>query len=112
MQEDGVRAYGLEGHYAGTESTGLGVLELETKPQGEVLDRVGEAAKRLVERGADCILLGKYHVLGLACRPIVTMPSLPSSETDSIRLCGHDEFCGEMRASRCIRWGQRGRKCY
>lgn len=58
MQEDAVKAYGLEGHYAGTESTGLGVLELETKPREEVLDRVEEAAKRLVARGADCLLLG------------------------------------------------------
>ena len=59
MQHDAVAGYGLGQFYAGSEATGLGVLELETKPRYEVLGRMGDASKRLVdEKGADCVLLG------------------------------------------------------
>jgi len=58
MHEDAIRYYGLEGFSAGCESTNLGVLELETAPRDKVLDLIGEAAKRLQEKGADCIALG------------------------------------------------------
>jgi len=59
MQGDGVAGYGLSQFYAGSEATKLGVLELETKPKREVLGRVGEAARVLVEdKGADCVALG------------------------------------------------------
>jgi Asp/Glu/hydantoin racemase len=52
-------AMGLSHFYAGSEATGLGVLELETKPREEVLGRMGDASRRLVgEKGADCVLLG------------------------------------------------------
>jgi Asp/Glu/hydantoin racemase len=59
MHEDAIRYYGLDGFSVGCETTGLGVLELETLPRDKVLDLVGEAARRLVqEKGADCIALG------------------------------------------------------
>jgi len=59
MHEDAIRMYGFEGYSAGVETTGLGVLELESKPRGEVLGLVGDAARRLVEeKGADCVGLG------------------------------------------------------
>lgn len=58
MQEEAVRAYGLEPYYVGSEATALGVLELESRPREIVLNRVGDAAYRLMERGADCIALG------------------------------------------------------
>jgi Asp/Glu/hydantoin racemase len=59
MHEDAIRNYGLEGYSVGCETTGLGVLELESRPQHEVLGLVAGAARRLVEeRGADCICLG------------------------------------------------------
>lgn len=59
MHEDAVRYYGLDGFSVGCETTGLGVLELETLPRDKVLGLVGEAARRLVqEKGADCIALG------------------------------------------------------
>jgi Asp/Glu/hydantoin racemase len=59
MQHDAVAGYGLSHFYAGSEATGLGVLELETKPRNEVLGRMGDASRRLVEeKGADCVLLG------------------------------------------------------
>ena len=57
-QEDSIRAYGLEGYSVGSQATGLGVLELETRPRAEVLKSVADSARVLVERGADCILLG------------------------------------------------------
>jgi Asp/Glu/hydantoin racemase len=59
MQHDAVASYGLGHFFAGSEATGLGVLELETKPRDEVLGRMGDASRRLVEeKGADCVLLG------------------------------------------------------
>lgn len=57
--EHSIHDYGLEAFSAGAVSTGLRVLDLERKPQAEVLNLVGEAARQLVEeKGADCILLG------------------------------------------------------
>lgn len=58
MHEDAIRYYGLEGFSAGCETTNLGVLELETAPREKVLNLIGEAAKRLQLKGADCIALG------------------------------------------------------
>ncbi|KKY15889.1 putative carbon-nitrogen hydrolase [Phaeomoniella chlamydospora] len=58
LQSDAVRAYGLDGYSVGSEATGLGVLELETKSRSEVLGRVAESARVLVDQGADCVLLG------------------------------------------------------
>ncbi|PMD56473.1 uncharacterized protein K444DRAFT_536082 [Hyaloscypha bicolor E] len=59
MHEDAIRYYGLDGFSVGCETTGLGVLELETFPRDKVLGLVSEAARRLVqEKGADCIALG------------------------------------------------------
>ena len=58
MGEDAIQSYGLRKYSVGSEHTGLGVLELETKPRDEVLERVGETARRLVEKGADTVLLG------------------------------------------------------
>lgn len=49
---------GKESRFAGVVATGLGVLELETKPREEVLSRLRECGMRLVRRGAKCILLG------------------------------------------------------
>ena len=58
MLQDAIRSYGLEGHSVGVEATGLGVLELESKPKEEVLGLMGEAANELKRKGADCIALG------------------------------------------------------
>ena len=58
MGEDALHYYRMENFSVESESTGLGVLELETKPREEVLERVGDAARRLVDKGADTILLG------------------------------------------------------
>ncbi|MCJ1405842.1 hypothetical protein MMC11_009072 [Xylographa trunciseda] len=65
MHEDAMRGYGLAGHSVGAEGTGMGVLELETLAQGEVQGRMGDAAARLVARGADCVCLGCAGMVGL-----------------------------------------------
>ena len=58
MQDDAVRAYGLEHFYVGSEVTALGVLELESKPREEVNKRIAVCSRTLVKNGADVILLG------------------------------------------------------
>lgn len=58
IQADQVAAYGLNHFYVGSEATHLGVLELEGRPREEVAKRVAHAARALVVKGADTILLG------------------------------------------------------
>jgi Asp/Glu/hydantoin racemase len=53
-----VQAAGAHGSSAGVIATGLGVLELESRPQDEVLRRIEECTSTLIERGASCIVLG------------------------------------------------------
>ena len=55
--EDSVREYGLAGYCVGVEES-LGVLELKTMPEEEVLEIMGKAARTLVARGADTLTLG------------------------------------------------------
>ncbi|KAI9822609.1 MAG: hypothetical protein M1827_000328 [Pycnora praestabilis] len=75
MMDDAIRNYGLEGVSAGPLSTGLGVLELETKPRDEVLDRVQRTAELLVElKGADCIALGCAGMTDMKERCENTLP--------------------------------------
>lgn len=49
---------GAQNASAGVISTGLGVLELESKPRDEVLTRIQESTSLLIDRGAKCIILG------------------------------------------------------
>lgn len=56
--EDSVKAYGLDSFCAGVRSCNLGVLELETKPEDEVLGIMCSAAQQLVKDGADTLTLG------------------------------------------------------
>ncbi|KAJ9145491.1 Carbon-nitrogen hydrolase [Pleurostoma richardsiae] len=59
LHEDAIAlSYGLGSFSAGCETSDLGVLELESKPKEEVYVALVAAARRLVERGADCICLG------------------------------------------------------
>lgn len=58
MHEDSIRHYGFDGFCAGVGSCGLGVLELESKSEKEVLDIMCGVAKDLVAKGADCLTLG------------------------------------------------------
>ncbi|KAL2221842.1 carbon-nitrogen hydrolase [Thermoascus aurantiacus ATCC 26904] len=56
--EDAIRHYGFDGFCAGVVSCGLGVLELETKSEKEVLDIICNVAKDLVAHGVDTLTLG------------------------------------------------------
>ena len=67
--EHSIHDYGLSAFSAGVVSTGLSVLDLEQKPKAEVLDLVGDAARRLVEeRDADCIALGCAGMVEMVAR--------------------------------------------
>lgn len=56
--EDSVKHYGLQSFCAGVKDCNLGVLELESKPEKEVLQIMCEVGKKLVEDGADVLTLG------------------------------------------------------
>jgi Asp/Glu/hydantoin racemase/predicted amidohydrolase len=56
--EDSVKHYGLDSFCAGVRSCDLGVLELESKPEKEVLGIMCDVAKKLVGDGADVLTLG------------------------------------------------------
>lgn len=73
MHNDSIHQYGLSTYSAGTESSGLGVLELERLPKEQVLGKVGDAARRLVLKGADCICLGCAGMteMKLKCEEVV-----------------------------------------
>jgi Asp/Glu/hydantoin racemase/predicted amidohydrolase len=58
MHEDAIRHYGFDAFCAGVGSCELGVLELETKEEKEVLDKMCSVAKELVANGADTLTLG------------------------------------------------------
>lgn len=58
MHEDSIRHYGFSGFCAGVGSCGLGVLELESKSEQDVLNIMCGVAKDLVAQGADCLTLG------------------------------------------------------
>ncbi|KAK2777887.1 hypothetical protein FQN53_002022 [Emmonsiellopsis sp. PD_33] len=58
MHEDSIAHYGFEKFCAGVGSCGLGVLELESKKEEEVLDIMCGVAKDLVAKGADTLTLG------------------------------------------------------
>jgi len=56
--EDSVKHYGLKPFCAGVRSCDLGVLELESKPEEQVLGTMCEVGKKLVADGADVLTLG------------------------------------------------------
>lgn len=59
LHEDSINTtYGLGRFSVGCEAADVSVLELETRPKEEVYAVLVGAARRLVERGADCICLG------------------------------------------------------
>ncbi|KAJ4387906.1 hypothetical protein N0V93_008509 [Gnomoniopsis smithogilvyi] len=59
LHQDSINTtYGLGDFSVGCEAADVSVLELETKPKEEVYAGLVGAARRLVERGADCICLG------------------------------------------------------
>jgi Asp/Glu/hydantoin racemase len=70
-----VRIAGAQDSSAGVISTGLGVLELESRPRDEVLARIEECTTMLIDRGARCIILG---CAGMAPLEKLLRDTLPS----------------------------------
>ena len=62
--EDSLLTAGLLAHCAGITGTGLGVLELESEPERTAVAFI-DAARRLIERGAEVICLGCAGMAGL-----------------------------------------------
>ncbi|RAL00013.1 carbon-nitrogen hydrolase [Aspergillus ibericus CBS 121593] len=58
IHADAIRHAGMDGFCAGVEACNLGVLELESKDEAEVVGAMCGAAERLVAQGADTITLG------------------------------------------------------
>jgi Asp/Glu/hydantoin racemase len=56
--EESVKHYGLDSFCIGVRSCDLGVLELDSKPEKEVLGVMCEVGKKLVDEGADVLTLG------------------------------------------------------
>jgi Asp/Glu/hydantoin racemase len=56
--EESVKHYGLDPFCIGVQSCDLGVLELESKPEKEVLGVMCEVGKKLADEGADVLTLG------------------------------------------------------
>jgi Asp/Glu/hydantoin racemase/predicted amidohydrolase len=56
--QDSVKHYGFDSFCAGVRSCDLGVLELESKPEKEVLGIMGDVGRKLVADGADVLTLG------------------------------------------------------
>jgi Asp/Glu/hydantoin racemase/predicted amidohydrolase len=56
--QDSVKHYGFDAFCAGVRSCDLGVLELESKPEKEVLGIMGDVGRKLVADGADVLTLG------------------------------------------------------
>ncbi|PYH94567.1 hypothetical protein BO71DRAFT_325208, partial [Aspergillus ellipticus CBS 707.79] len=66
---------GFGDHFVGCETGHVSVLELESSPKDVVYASLAMAAKRLVDRGADCICLGCAGMTQLyeSCRHAVKM---------------------------------------
>ncbi|PLB44211.1 D-hydantoinase [Aspergillus steynii IBT 23096] len=66
---------GLGNNFVGCETGNASVLELESAPKGFVHAGLATAARKLVDRGADCVCLGCAGMTGLheACRQAVLM---------------------------------------
>lgn len=69
-----VQVAGAQNSSAGVIATGLGVLELESRPRDEVLRRIEECTTTLIDRGARCIILG---CAGMAPLEILLRDTLP-----------------------------------
>lgn len=92
LHDDSIRHYGLSGWSVGCESANLGVLELESKPQEEVLSILASAAKKLVDiDGADCVCLGCAGMTNMreACEQAVGMDQRRAMIVDGVGVGVH-----------------------
>ena len=83
--------YGLGAYSVGTESSRLGVLELESRSSEEVVGRLTMAAQRLQAKGAECICLGCAGMTDLqkACQDAVGMHDRVAMVVDGVAMGVH-----------------------
>lgn len=83
--------YGMEAFSVGTESSRMSVLELESRPEEEVEDRLAKAATKLQIRGADCICLGCAGMTDMhkACQDAVGMHDRVAMVIDGVNMGVH-----------------------
>lgn len=101
MLDEAVSAFlGSHKNYAGTFSSGLGVLELHDAPQDIVNDRLGQAATRAVNNGAKVLLMG---CAGMSGMEEAIQSSVPSGirVIDSV-VAGCEILVGVLRTTNAI----------
>jgi Asp/Glu/hydantoin racemase len=83
--------YGMNDFSVGTESSRMGVLELESRSEEEVEDRLAKAATKLQVRGADCICLGCAGMSNMqkACQDAVGMHDRVTMVIDGVNMGVH-----------------------
>lgn len=83
--------YGMQPFSVGTESSRLGVLDLETRSEEEVEERLAKAARKLQARGADCICLGCAGMthMAKACQGAVGMHDRMAMVIDGVNMGIH-----------------------
>lgn len=83
--------YGMGAFSVGTETSRLGVLDLESRDREEVHGRIAMAARRLQARGADCICLGCAGMTDLqkTCQHAVGMHDRMAMVVDGVAMGVH-----------------------
>lgn len=83
--------YGMSDFSVGTESSRMSVLELESRSEEEVEDRLAKAATKLQIRGADCIALGCAGMSNMhkACQDAVGMHDRVAMVIDGVNMGVH-----------------------
>ncbi|KAJ9157399.1 Carbon-nitrogen hydrolase [Pleurostoma richardsiae] len=83
--------YGFAAYSVGCETGHISVLELESKPKSVVYAGLATAAKKLVDKGADCICLGCAGMTEMheACRKAVDMEGRQAMVVDGVAMGVH-----------------------
>lgn len=92
LHEDSINTtYGLGNFSVGCEAADVSVLELDSLPREEVYAGLASAARRLVERGADCICLGCAGMTEMrdACQQAVGMADREVMVVDGVAVGVH-----------------------
>lgn len=92
LHEDSINnTYGLGNFSAGCAAADVAVLELDSRPKEEVYAGLANAARRLVERGADCICLGCAGMTEMrdVCQKAVGMADMEVMVVDGVAVGVH-----------------------
>lgn len=83
--------YGMSDFSVGTESSRMGVLELESRSEEEVEEKLAKTATKLQIRGADCICLGCAGMTNMqrACQDAVGMHDRVAMVIDGVNMGIH-----------------------